>query len=58
MVIHVSFDSEIAHLQNTGKHIEAIQEILNTKQYDNYILKNDVLYNSHKCLNLIHANVP
>lgn len=53
MIIQVSFDSKIAHSQNTGEHIEVIQEILNTKQYENYILKNDALYNSHKCFNLI-----
>ena len=48
MIIQDSTILKITQAQETDEHIKAIKEILQNKPYDDYLIKNNVLY---KCVN-------
>lgn len=48
MVIQDSFTQRIIESQNTDEHIKIIKEVIKTTPYDDYLIRNNILY---KCKN-------
>lgn len=44
MLLQNNFTSKIILSQNTDEHIQAIKKMLKTKSYENYIIKNKVIW--------------